>query len=38
VAVRRWDDAAKVAGAKTPDMQDIRKRVVDYLKRSADAP
>jgi len=38
VAVRRWDDAAKVAGAKTPDMQDIRKRVVGYLKRSADAP
>ena len=37
VAIRRWDDDAKVAGAPTIDIEHFRYRMVHYLKHSGDA-
>ncbi|MEO0494629.1 MAG: phosphonate degradation HD-domain oxygenase [Actinomycetota bacterium] len=37
IAIRRWDDDAKVAGAPVPDIEDFRRRIIHELARSGDA-
>ncbi|MEM8707138.1 MAG: HD domain-containing protein [Actinomycetota bacterium] len=37
VAVRRWDDDAKVEGVACPNIEDFRYRMIHYLERSGGA-